>query len=83
MKERMQNLLIGLGLVAEDFDPEEEFVYSISLVQEDKVIASVDGLVLSVEQNFTSVDLVAAGEQVYKIKINDVYWKDLSVFFVK
>ena len=28
-------------------------------------------------------ELIAAGEQVYKIKINDVYWKDLTVFFVK
>ena len=75
--------MTGLGLVPADYEEDDELIYSISLVQGDTVVASVDGLVLSAEQNFTSVDLIASGEQVYKIKINDVYWKDLTVFFVK
>ena len=75
--------MVGLGLVPADYEEGDELIYSLSLVQGDTVVTTVDGLVVSAEQNFTSVELIAAGEQVYKIKINDVYWRDQTEFFVK
>ena len=74
--------LTKLGLIPADYEEDDEVVYSLSIVQGETIIASIDGVVLGANE-YASVDIIASGLQTYEIKIDGVHWKNIQVSFAK
>ena len=74
--------LTKLGLIPADYEEDDEVVYSLSIVQGETIIASIDGVVLGANE-YASVDIIASGLQTYEIKIDGVPWKNIQVSFAK